>query len=111
MVELIKSFQDMIISRVKNMVFMNFIFAWCIWNYETVLILLFKKQEIEIKINLIKEIPIDFFIIYPSILAFIYIFFFPMVNLGVNIAYEGFVGKNIKRHSNNTLVNHYNSSI
>ena len=113
MSEFLKSFQDMFISRVKNMLVMNFIIAWCVVNYEVTLTVLFKTMPIDDKIKYIQDLSIGIMplLLYPLILTIIYIYILPLVNLEVVRIYNRLVDAKIKSHQNDVLENIYDKKI
>lgn len=109
MTEFIKNIQDALISRVNNMLFINFIIAWLFINYDITLTVLFKKMSIDEKISYIDKLAFNFdkWLFFPLIIALLYIYAMPYINLGISKLYSVFVNESIKDHENYKLEKEY----
>ncbi|MDQ7015196.1 MAG: hypothetical protein Q9N68_02350, partial [Gammaproteobacteria bacterium] len=63
-----KQLQDAFLGRIKNTLFLSFIFSWLTVNYDISLLLLFGDDSIEEKVYFIQNV-VDFcferFVLYP----------------------------------------------
>jgi len=107
--EFLRSIQDAFIARLNNSFFINFIIAWCIVNYETVLLMFFDSMPIGQKIVYLHYFHFDLLhaLIYPLLLAFSYIFILPLLNLGISILYHRYINISVVQHKNKLLKDHY----
>ncbi|MFW3380576.1 hypothetical protein [Aliarcobacter butzleri] len=98
--DFLKDLQHMFMARVKNMLLLNFIIAWCIVNYKIVLRVIFEDTNIDNKLAYLEpsSIGIWYGIIFPLIIAGIYIYLIPLLNLYVVIGYNKFVNKKIQNY-------------
>lgn len=105
----LKSLQDVFISRVKNMLLLNFFIAWSIWNYDIVMTIVFDEMKTQEKITFIQNLDFSFinWFLIPLAFTAIYIYIIPLLNLWIVIPYNRFVDKRIKEHKNKTLIEHY----
>jgi len=103
--------KDVLVSRLKNLFFMNFILAWIIVNYKITLDFLFKEQSIESRITLIDKTIQSFqfweMLFFPLLLAMTYIFILPLINLGLNILYDKVVSQKEDEHKHEKLIKQY----
>lgn len=110
MLAFIKDLQDVFMTRIKNLFFINFLISFLIWNYNiSFLILLDSKMGIDNKILFLQNIPFDFynFILYPFSITLIYVYIFPIINLFFNIIYYRFIDKYLKEFQNKQLEYYY----
>ncbi len=109
MSDLFKGIQDVFISRLKNMFFINFLMSWIFINYQISLKLLFDDMKIDEKINYIHNIEFSSlnFIFLPLLVTMGYIFLLPYINLLINIWFEKFINKDIEKHKHEKLLNNY----
>ncbi len=100
MSDFLKDLQQTFMARVKNMLLLNFIIAWCIVNYKIVLRVVFEETSIDNKLAYLEpsSIGIWYGIILPLIFAAIYIYLIPLLNLYVVIGYNRFVNKKIQNY-------------
>ena len=94
MMELLKSLQDTLISRIKNLFLMNFIFAWIFINYDFTFKILFdSKMDINETIEFIRntKFHLGYMLLLPLFITFIYIFVLPYINLWINGIYDKFI--------------------
>lgn len=98
--DFLKDLQHTFIARVKNMLLLNFIIAWCIVNYKIVLRVIFEETSIDNKLAYLEpsSIGIWYGIILPLIIAGIYIYLIPLLNLYVVIGYNKFVNRKIQNY-------------
>lgn len=102
--DFLKDIQNTFMARVKNMLLLNFIIAWCIVNYKIVLRLLFEDTDINIKIAYFESTSIGWWdgFWFPLIIAAVYIYLIPFLNLYVVKIYNKFINKKIQEHQNET---------
>ncbi len=107
--DFLKDLQNTFMARVKNMLLLNFIIAWCIVNYKIVLRVVFEETDINTKISYLNFSEIGFVsgILLPLLFTVIYIYVIPFLNLYVVIWYNKFVNTRIQEHKKETLKDHY----
>ncbi|KLE08117.1 hypothetical protein AF79_09145 [Aliarcobacter butzleri L354] len=100
MSDFLKDLQQTFMARIKNMLLLNFIIAWCIVNYKIVLKVIFEETSIDNKLAYLEPstIGIWYGILLPLIFAAIYIYLVPLLNLYVVIGYNKFVNKKIQNY-------------
>jgi hypothetical protein len=101
--------KDTFIARINNLFIVNFLISWVIFNYDIVVIILFSDISIENKILFWQYLPTDYYYhyVYPLGLALIYIYFLPLVNLGLNFLYDKFINVHIRKYKNKLLSDYY----
>ena len=110
MTNFIKTISDTMVSRMKNLLLMNFIIAWVCWNYEESITFLFVIKEAKDKILYIKELPnqpLDYFFI-PLTISLLYIYILPLINLWIMKGQDKFVNQKIRTHNTNKKEAYYN---
>ncbi|WP_304546145.1 hypothetical protein [Sulfurimonas microaerophilic] len=100
MEQIIASFKEFLDSRVKNMFFMNFVFAWIIINYNITLRLAFSSETIQEKISFLNKLEFSWwsYIFFPLSIALLYIYLIPLINLGIVKLYDSYIHYWIKEH-------------
>ncbi len=109
MSDLLSSFKEFLDSRVKNMLFMNFVLAWMIINYNIPMYLIFKNVDIEEKIKYIDNLHFSYWmhLVFPLLLSIVYIYFIPIINLLIVKLYDKYIHKLILEHEHKKKVNNF----
>lgn len=105
----LSSFKEFLDSRVKNMLFMNFVLAWIIINYNISMYLIFKNVDIEEKIKYIDNLHFSYWmhLIFPLLLSGVYIYLIPIINLLIVKLYDKYIHKFILEHEHKKKVNNF----
>lgn len=105
----LSSFKEFLDSRVKNMLFMNFLIAWMIINYNVPLYLIFKKVDIEEKIKFIDNLHFSYGtdLLFPLLLSIFYIYCIPIINLLIVKLYDEYIQKFILEHEHKKKINSF----
>jgi chromosome segregation ATPase len=107
--ELLKSLQDTLVSRIKNLFLMNFIFVWIFINYDFTFKILFdNKMDIDKTIEFIKntKFNIEYMLLLPLFATFIYIFVLPYINLWINSIYDKHINTKQERLKRYKTIKH-----
>lgn len=109
MSDFLSSFKEFLDSRVKNMLFMNFVLAWMIINYNISMYLIFKNVDIEEKIKYIDNLHFSVWmhLIFPLLLSVVYIYFIPITNLLIVKLYDKFIHKFILEYEHKKKINSF----
>lgn len=109
MSNLLSSFKEFLDSRVKNMLFMNFVLAWMIINYNIPMYLIFKNVDIEEKIKYIDNLHFSFgmHLFFPLLLSVVYIYLIPIINLLIVKLYDRYIHKFILEYEHKKKVNNF----
>jgi len=96
----IKSFQDALLARMKNVLIMNFIIVWATYNYDVSLKFIFELESARARID---YLDIDFkfdwvdHLWIPLGLVALYIYVLPLINLGIVWLQHLIVEDNVKK--------------
>lgn len=109
MSNLFGNFKEFLDSRVKNMLFMNFLLAWMIINYKVPMYLIFKDIDIEEKIKYIDNLQFSWLtdLVFPLFLSIVYIYIIPIVNLVIVKLYDTYIHSFILEHAHKKKVKRY----
>lgn len=83
MTDIIKSIIDTAKERIKNPFIGTFIFAWLVFNWRPISVFLFSKHRMETRISRINIEYTDIynFIVWPLLLAIVYMILIPSISL------------------------------
>lgn len=101
MIELIKNIFQTSNERIKNPFIGSFIISWIMFNWKSILTVLFSKNNIEGRISYVSEnfTKIDYNLVYPLIFSAFYVLVFPYLMLLIE-----WLSKNAKKGRKKNLV-------
>ena len=106
MIELLKAFLENAKERIKNPLIGTFITSWIVFNWKSVLILLFSSDKIENKIFTITTTYCNYWlwIYWPLMVTITYIFGLPYINLGIDWLLSNSRNKRLKRENRKLII-------